>query len=121
MSMRVLICGGGVNGAAIAYLQSRRGVEAIFIHRPRLACAASAICGLSTRPISLRDPKRLRRSQIIECVEPSTRSSQPFDPTMLRTVSIGALDTPTPPAWRLGRAGAFLATFFVTTAQIDPR
>jgi len=45
--MRVLICGGGVNGAAIAYLQSRRGVKAIFIDRPRLACAASAICGLS--------------------------------------------------------------------------
>jgi hypothetical protein len=44
--MRVLICGRGVNGVAIANLQSRRG-EAIFIDRPRLACAASAIYGLS--------------------------------------------------------------------------
>jgi hypothetical protein len=74
--MRALSCGGGVNGAAIAYLQSRRGVETIFIDRPRLACAG--IRGL--RPFDpgrfpLRDPKRLRASRIIECVEPSTRSS----------------------------------------------
>ena len=76
MSMRVLICGGGVSGAAIAYLQSRREVEAIFIDR-----AAISLRGIrDLRPFDpgrfpLRDPKRLRRSQIIECVEPSTRSS----------------------------------------------
>jgi glycine/D-amino acid oxidase-like deaminating enzyme len=72
MSMRVLICGGGVNGAAIAYLQSRRGVEAIFIHRPRLACAASAICGLSTRPISPSRPQAATQ-------EPDHRMRGTFD------------------------------------------
>jgi glycine/D-amino acid oxidase-like deaminating enzyme len=39
--MRVLICGGGVIGASIAYFLSRRGVEAIVIEREGLASAAS--------------------------------------------------------------------------------
>jgi len=34
---------------------------------------------------------------------------------MLPTVSIGALDTPTPPAWRLGRAG-WLTNVLTATA-----
>ena len=45
MSMRVLICGGGVIGASIAYFLSRRGVEAIVIERTGLACAASGKSG----------------------------------------------------------------------------
>ena len=43
--MRVLICGGGVIGAAIAYFLSRRGVEVIVIERTGLACAASGKSG----------------------------------------------------------------------------
>jgi len=43
--MRVLICGGGVIGAAIAYFLSRRGVEAIVIEGTGLACAASGKSG----------------------------------------------------------------------------
>ena len=43
--MRVLICGGGVIGAAIAYFLSRRGVRAIVIERSGLACAASGRSG----------------------------------------------------------------------------
>ncbi|HEX2886857.1 FAD-dependent oxidoreductase [Vineibacter terrae] len=43
--MRVLICGGGVIGAAIAYFLSRRGVEAVVIERTGLACAASGKSG----------------------------------------------------------------------------
>ena len=45
MSMRVLICGGGVIGAAIAYFLSCRGVETIVIERTALACAASGKSG----------------------------------------------------------------------------
>jgi glycine/D-amino acid oxidase-like deaminating enzyme len=43
--MRVLICGGGVIGAAIAYFLSRRGAEPVVIERTGLACAASGKSG----------------------------------------------------------------------------
>ena len=43
--MRVLICGGGVIGASIAYFLSRRGVPATVIERTGLACAASGKAG----------------------------------------------------------------------------
>src|SRR5215204_2207795 len=43
--MRVLICGGGVIGASIAYFLSCRGVEALVIERTGLACAASGKSG----------------------------------------------------------------------------
>jgi glycine/D-amino acid oxidase-like deaminating enzyme len=43
--MRVLICGGGVIGAAVAYFLSRRGVRAIVIEREGIACAASGKSG----------------------------------------------------------------------------
>jgi glycine/D-amino acid oxidase-like deaminating enzyme len=45
--MRVLICGGGVIGASIAYFLSCRGVQSIVIERTRLACAASGKARLS--------------------------------------------------------------------------
>src|SRR5204862_3848255 len=43
--MRVLICGGGVIGASIAYFLSRRGVAATVVERTGLACAASGKAG----------------------------------------------------------------------------
>ncbi|HTV44063.1 MAG TPA: FAD-dependent oxidoreductase [Stellaceae bacterium] len=43
--MRVLICGGGVIGAATAYFLACRGVEAIVIERAGLGCAASGKAG----------------------------------------------------------------------------
>jgi len=43
--MRVLICGGGVIGASIAYFLSRRGVQAVVIERAGVACAASGKSG----------------------------------------------------------------------------
>src|SRR3954452_9648239 len=43
--MRVLICGGGVIGALIAYFLSCRDVQAIVIERTGLACAASGKAG----------------------------------------------------------------------------
>ena len=43
--MRVLICGGGVIGAAIAYFLSRRGVEVTVIERTGIANAASGKSG----------------------------------------------------------------------------
>ena len=43
--MRVLICGGGVIGASIAYFLSRRGVQAVVIERTGMACAASGKSG----------------------------------------------------------------------------
>ena len=43
--MRVLICGGGVIGASIAYFLSRRGIAATVIERTGLACAASGKAG----------------------------------------------------------------------------
>jgi glycine/D-amino acid oxidase-like deaminating enzyme len=43
--MRVLICGGGVIGASIAFFLSRRGVEVTVIERTGLACAASGKSG----------------------------------------------------------------------------
>ncbi len=43
--MRVLICGGGVIGASIAYFLSRRGAKAVVIERTGVACAASGKSG----------------------------------------------------------------------------
>jgi glycine/D-amino acid oxidase-like deaminating enzyme len=43
--MRVLICGGGVIGASIAYFLSCRGVKATVIERTGIACAASGKSG----------------------------------------------------------------------------
>jgi len=43
--MRVLICGGGVIGASIAYFLSRRDVPATVIERCGVACAASGKSG----------------------------------------------------------------------------
>src|ERR1700730_18623235 len=43
--MRVVICGGGVIGAAIAYFLSCRGVKAIVVEHTGLACAASGRSG----------------------------------------------------------------------------
>ena len=43
--MRVLICGGGVIGASIAYFLSRRGASAIVVEGTGLACAASGKSG----------------------------------------------------------------------------
>jgi glycine/D-amino acid oxidase-like deaminating enzyme len=43
--MRVLICGGGVIGAAIAYFLARRGVQSTVIERTGIACAASGKSG----------------------------------------------------------------------------
>jgi glycine/D-amino acid oxidase-like deaminating enzyme len=43
--MHVLICGGGVIGASIAYFLSRRGVKATVIEGTGMACAASGKSG----------------------------------------------------------------------------
>src|SRR5262245_13193071 len=43
--MRVVICGGGVIGASIAYFLSRRGVRPIVVERNGVACAASGKSG----------------------------------------------------------------------------
>src|SRR5690349_14173596 len=43
--MRVVICGGGVIGAAIAYFLTRRGVAPIVVERTGIACAASGKSG----------------------------------------------------------------------------
>ena len=43
--MRVLICGGGVISASIAYFLSCRGVQSVVIERTGLACAASGKSG----------------------------------------------------------------------------
>src|SRR5712675_2944103 len=43
--MRVLICGGGVIGASIAYFLSCRGVDVTVIERTGVACAASGKSG----------------------------------------------------------------------------
>jgi glycine/D-amino acid oxidase-like deaminating enzyme len=43
--MRVVICGGGVIGASIAYFLSLKRVEAVVVERTGLACAASGKSG----------------------------------------------------------------------------
>jgi glycine/D-amino acid oxidase-like deaminating enzyme len=43
--VRVVICGGGVIGAAIAYFLTRRGVRPIVVERTGVACAASGKSG----------------------------------------------------------------------------
>jgi glycine/D-amino acid oxidase-like deaminating enzyme len=43
--MRVLICGGGVIGASIAYFLTCRGVEVTVVERTGIACAASGKSG----------------------------------------------------------------------------
>ena len=40
---RVVICGGGVIGSAVAYFLSLRGVAATIIERVEVACAASGV------------------------------------------------------------------------------
>ena len=42
---RVVICGGGVIGASIAYFLSRRGLQPIVVERTGVACAASGKAG----------------------------------------------------------------------------
>jgi glycine/D-amino acid oxidase-like deaminating enzyme len=43
--MHILICGGGVIGASVAYFLSRRGVRSTVIERSGVACAASGKSG----------------------------------------------------------------------------
>ena len=43
--MRIVICGGGVIGASIAYFLSRRGATPIVVERTGIACAASGKSG----------------------------------------------------------------------------
>jgi glycine/D-amino acid oxidase-like deaminating enzyme len=43
--MRVVICGGGVIGASIAYFLARRGIAPIVVERTGIACAASGKSG----------------------------------------------------------------------------
>src|SRR5437763_4187501 len=43
--MRIVICGGGVIGASIAYFLSRRDVKPIVVERAGIACAASGKSG----------------------------------------------------------------------------
>ncbi|MGD9615728.1 MAG: NAD(P)/FAD-dependent oxidoreductase [Alphaproteobacteria bacterium] len=43
--MQVIVCGGGVIGASIAYFLSRRGIRATVIERTGIACAASGKSG----------------------------------------------------------------------------
>ncbi|MFZ1183451.1 MAG: FAD-dependent oxidoreductase, partial [Pseudolabrys sp.] len=45
MSKRIVICGGGAIGAAIAYFTSRRGARPILIERHEVAGAASGKSG----------------------------------------------------------------------------
>ena len=43
--MRVLVCGGGVIGAATARFLARRGAEVVLVERTGVACAASGKSG----------------------------------------------------------------------------
>jgi glycine/D-amino acid oxidase-like deaminating enzyme len=43
--MRVVVCGAGVIGAAVAYFLSRRGLGAVLVERTGVACAASGKSG----------------------------------------------------------------------------
>ena len=43
--MQVVICGGGVIGACVAYFLSRRGIRPIVVERTGIACAASGKSG----------------------------------------------------------------------------
>lgn len=43
--MKILICGGGVIGACIAYFLARRGAEVVVLERTGVACAASGRSG----------------------------------------------------------------------------
>ena len=43
--MRVVICGGGVIGACIAYFLARRGIDVTVVERTEVACAASGKAG----------------------------------------------------------------------------
>jgi glycine/D-amino acid oxidase-like deaminating enzyme len=45
IDMRVVVCGGGVIGACIAYYLSTRGAEAVVVERTAVACAASGKSG----------------------------------------------------------------------------
>ena len=57
--MRVLIVGGGVIGAAIAYYLSRRGAQAIVVERMEVACERLRQVGrVSCARLVRRDPAR---------------------------------------------------------------
>ena len=72
--VRVLICGGGVIGAAIAYFLSRRGAQAIVIERTEVACAASASRAAFSRSIgATAGPRGPRASQLRAARAPAGR------------------------------------------------
>jgi glycine/D-amino acid oxidase-like deaminating enzyme len=58
---RIVICGGGVIGAAIAYFSSRRGARPIVIERHEVAGAASGKSGALSRNGGRGAPSRHRR------------------------------------------------------------
>jgi glycine/D-amino acid oxidase-like deaminating enzyme len=58
---RIVICGGGVIGAAIAYFSSRRGARPIVIERHEVAGAASGKSGALSRNGGRGAPPRHRR------------------------------------------------------------
>jgi FAD dependent oxidoreductase len=101
--MRVLICGGGVIGTAIAYFLSRRGVKSTVIERTGLACAASGkSTGATEHPSSSSHAEAsrftlasLKRSAGIAAIDVSRptlgtpRTTRPATRVAMPTGSIG--------------------------------
>jgi hypothetical protein len=108
VSMRVLICGGGVIGrflgARLLRRHPARARRAISNGPTSPPATAFGACSLhASRPISPSRPQAGRAGAgSSNAWNPSTRKS--LDSKMLRTMSIGMPDTPTLPARCLGRA-----------------
>ena len=104
--MRVLICGGGVIGAAIAYFLSRRGVEATVIERTGIACAASGKSG-GFLALDWCDGTPLQRWR------GAASRFMPACPT--RSAAIGAIAASPPTAVSRARAAARVAAAATTS------
>ena len=129
--MRVLICGGGVIGASIAYFLSLRPVEVVVIERTGVACAASGRSG-GFLALDWCDGSALaalaRRSFELHA-ELAAGSGRPWGYRRLETLSIalgarrrrGAAAPSGLPDWvaREARLLHRLGTT-ATTAQVDP-
>ena len=129
--MRVLICGGGVIGASIAYFLGRRGIEAVVIERTGIANAASGKSGgfLALDWCDGSPVEPLARRSFALHAELAARIDDEWGYRRLATIGVvasarrdvGVYARLTAPAWLADDAAvhARLGTA-ETTAQVDP-
>ena len=129
--MRILICGGGVIGASIAFFLSRAGAEVIVIERTGIACAASGKSGgfLALDWCDGSPQGALARRSFALHAELTQTINENWGYRRLDTLNVVASARRSVEAWRRQASPAWLAPEAAvharlgtrdTTAQIDP-